>query len=99
MGNLFSRCESCMCTLQTSLLILILAPLQVQVGVSGVRSRGSQSYKPLLGDGREAVGDLLHYLDSAYLLALSHLTSLSLPLPIQLSKIGRRSTLVLHFPR
>ena len=44
-----------------------------------VRSRDSQSDKPLLlEDEREAVADLLQYLESAYLFALSHLTSLSL---------------------
>jgi len=74
MGNLFSCCESCRTyTFLISLLILILAPR------FSVRSRGSQSYEPLLLESeRGAVANLLQYLESAYLFALSHLTSLSL---------------------
>ena len=59
------------------MLVLILVPL------FSVRSRGSQSYEPLLLEAEcGAVADLLQYLESAYLFALSHLTSLSLTYPI-----------------
>lgn len=50
------------------------------VGIS-VRSRNSQAYEPLLLENeREAVADLLQYLESTYLLTFRCLTSPTLPI-------------------
>ena len=61
MGNIFSCCESC-CTC----IHQITLPLPNILLAIAVQSRNSQSYEPLLLENeREAVADLLQYLESA----------------------------------
>ena len=70
MGNIFSCCDSC-CTYTHQ--IHLLALISSCLGGS-VQSRNSQSYEPLLLENeREAVADLLQYLESACLLPTGRL--------------------------
>ena len=70
MGNIFSCCDSC-CTYTHQIHFLVL--IFFSHGVS-VQSRNSQSYEPLLLENeREAVADLLQYLESACMLSTGRL--------------------------
>ena len=70
MGNISSCCDSC-CTYIHQ--IHFLALIFFSLGVS-VQTRNSQSYEPLLLENeREAVADLLQYLESACILSTERL--------------------------
>jgi vacuolar protein 8 len=74
MGNLFSCCESC-CTY----LPFLFTPQTPSFRVT-VQSRSSQSYEPLLLENeREAVADLLQYLESASFFSTEATNPLNLP--------------------
>ena len=74
MGNLFSCCESC-CTYPS----FLFAPQTPSFRVT-VQSRSSQSYEPLLLENeREAVADLLQYLESASFFSTEATNPLNLP--------------------
>ena len=93
MGNIFSCCESC-CTC----IHQIPLPHPNIPFAGSVQSRNSQSYEPLLLENeREAVADLLQYLESAC--SLFNGRPIKHPYPFQ--KTGLRPTFspALHSPR
>ena len=90
MGNIFSCCESCC-------LCIHQFPLP-RLNILAVQSRNSQSYEPLLLENeREAVADLLQYLESACSLP----TGRSNTYPYSFQKTGRQPTFspAHHSPR